>query len=165
MTVPEATPPDSRRRGARGAPALQAVPTEGFTTLAAIEMESVIRYLEQVVKRADPRFLRIIPPDQVMKLRALAPRVRALLDIVDPLAPAPAPAGADGASGLTVATVRRVATRPEKRKLTDAQVRQIRSRYAAGELSQRKLSKEYGVHQSEIFYIIHRKFYRDVLDG
>ena len=42
-------------------------------------------------------------------------------------------------------------------KLEDVAVVEIRTRYAAGGTSQRKLAAEYGVHQSTIFEIIHRQ--------
>jgi len=42
-------------------------------------------------------------------------------------------------------------------KLTEAQVREIRIKYANGRISQRQLALEYGVHQATIFRIILRR--------
>lgn len=47
-------------------------------------------------------------------------------------------------------------------KLTEAAVREIRARYAAGGISQEKLAAEYGVGQNPISKIIHRKTWRHV---
>lgn len=42
-------------------------------------------------------------------------------------------------------------------KLTHAQVGEIRSLYAGGQLTQRGLAKQFGVGQTEIFRIVHRE--------
>ena len=45
-------------------------------------------------------------------------------------------------------------------KLTLGQVQELRSRYAAGGITQAKLATEYGVHYSTISDIIRRKIWR-----
>jgi hypothetical protein len=54
--------------------------------------------------------------------------------------------------------------RNAKAKLTDDQVRRIRSRYAEGDISQRKLAAEYGVHASLIGFIVRRAAWQHVAD-
>lgn len=50
----------------------------------------------------------------------------------------------------------------EKRKLTDNQVRLIRNMYKSGEVSQRKLAKQFSVSQTCIQKIVTRKSYKNV---
>ena len=47
-------------------------------------------------------------------------------------------------------------------KLTDAQVRAIRERYAAGGVSLREVARDYGVHLSLISLIVRREIWRHV---
>lgn len=48
------------------------------------------------------------------------------------------------------------AERPSRhRKLTDAQVREIRSRWEAGGVTQAELAEEYGVHRKYVQHIVH----------
>jgi hypothetical protein len=47
-------------------------------------------------------------------------------------------------------------------KLTDEKVREIRERYAQGDIPQRELGEEYGVTQSHISFIIRKKAWRHV---
>jgi hypothetical protein len=50
-------------------------------------------------------------------------------------------------------------------KLTDDAVREIRRRYAAGDVSQTALAKEYGVSQTVIFHLLKRNTWKHVEDG
>lgn len=47
-------------------------------------------------------------------------------------------------------------------KLTDDAVRDIRRRYAAGGISQQQLADEYGVNQTKISAVVHRRTWRHV---
>lgn len=49
-----------------------------------------------------------------------------------------------------------------QRKLTEEQVREIRSRYAAGDATQLSLAIEYGISQSAVHKIVSRQTWRDV---
>lgn len=49
-------------------------------------------------------------------------------------------------------------------KLTETDVRSIRSRYASGGISQRKLAREYGVQLQCIQQVIHRRSWKHVTD-
>lgn len=49
-------------------------------------------------------------------------------------------------------------------KLTEADVRQIRKTYAEGNISQRKLAAQYGVHASLIGFIVRRTHWKHVAD-
>jgi hypothetical protein len=51
--------------------------------------------------------------------------------------------------------------RPWKRKMTEEDIAQIRIEYAAGGVSQRSLSKKYGVSQKLIFDIVHGRAWTD----
>lgn len=56
-----------------------------------------------------------------------------------------------------VTKMRHVHGERQKHKLTDVQVEEIRTRYAAGGIMQKELGVEYGVTQSQISYIVIRK--------
>lgn len=45
-------------------------------------------------------------------------------------------------------------------KLTEQQVVEIRARYAAGNISQAALGREYGVHHAQIHYIVKNKLWK-----
>lgn len=47
-------------------------------------------------------------------------------------------------------------------KLTDAVVIEIRRRYRPGEISQSKLASEYGIHNSTVSDIVHRRIWKHV---
>jgi len=47
-------------------------------------------------------------------------------------------------------------------KLTEQDVRAIRQEYAHGDITTRQLAKRYGVHQSNICHIIHRRKWRHI---
>jgi hypothetical protein len=49
-------------------------------------------------------------------------------------------------------------------KLTEDDVRQIRKVYAEGNISQRKLAAQYGVHASLIGFIVRRSHWKHVAD-
>ena len=160
MSVPDEVPSPKKRQSTKPPATLRAVPSAGFVMEAAIEMQTVIRYLQQAIKRADHRYLPIIPPDQLAELRALAPALRALADAAGP------PSIPNAESPTRPAdTERRVGWIRSDRKLTPEQVRSIRHAYAAGGVSQKALGREFQVSQSLIWLIMTRRAYTDVPDG
>ena len=64
--------------------------------------------------------------------------------------------------GRTHATVR--GEQHGSAKVTEAQVREIRRRYAQGGISYRRLGAEYGVNDATTYRIVTRKLWRHVED-
>jgi hypothetical protein len=48
-------------------------------------------------------------------------------------------------------------------KLTEEQVREIRTRYAAGDIAQHVLAKQYGIQQMQVSRIVRRERWADVI--
>jgi hypothetical protein len=165
MSVPDDVPSRKKRQTTKPPAILRAVPTDGFVMEAAIEMQTVIRYLQQAVKRTDYRYLALIPPDQLAELRALAPALRALADAIDPLPTATRMGPIDPlpAAPAVLVAAPPLAGRPRRgpRKLSDDQVRAIRQRYHAGERVV-ALAREFQIANSSCFDIVAGKSYQDV---
>lgn len=155
-----------RQRGGARTRTLIAVPSEGFSTLAAIEMQTIIRYLQQVRKRADARFLKVIPPEQMVELREVAPYIHAFLYAAHPEPVTLQPGAEPPARRPAIAAMagRGGWTRGLARKLTDDQVRSIRQRYRAGGETHKALAQEFGVSQTVVCMMLAGTTYRDVPD-
>lgn len=145
---------DPRRPKIIAAP--RPVPTDAFRMEAAIEMQTVIRYLQQAVKRADHRYLAIIPAEQTAELEQLAPQLIALGHAILP--------PSDTAPTLLPVWSRTSGKPGRNHHLTDQQARDIRAIYAAGGISQKDLGARFGVNSSTVWGIVHRKTYTHVRD-
>lgn len=83
----------TRGRAITSRAVLRVVPAAGFDMDVALEMQTIICYLqraakcmdrlERASKRAGIPYLAVIPPDQKAALRALAPALRVFLEAID----------------------------------------------------------------------------------